>query len=333
MNRYIRTKRALLVPLGSIMALAGAFVLPVMADDDNAQSYQPGPNLPVYSIGVSADGKRLIVAAGDMTLRIVDLTKLEEIKKLEGHKHPAIHRVMLSADGKQAFSCCEMGTLRQWDVEKGAEIRQLPGHIVGVKYFDLCGDGKRLVSGSSDGRTRFYDVENAKLLLTMENKEGNVGSPVRSVVLAPKADRAYEANAKAYLSVWDLATGQCVALHGPVKGGISSLAHSPANNWLACGSDDGLIRIRDMARGAAVAVSLKGHMGAVNSLAFSADGKRLASGGADKSVRVWDVVSGKQIQKLEKHTKAVLSVAYTPDGTRVLSGGEDGIVYVMRLVE
>lgn len=103
---------------------------------------------------------------------------------------------------------------------------------------------------------------------------------------------------------------------------IDSLAFSPDGKWLALGSDDGTVKLLDVASGQEVR-ALNGHLWG---LAFSPDGKWLASGSNDYTIKVWEVASGQEVHTLEGHNDGVLGVAFSPDGKWLASGSEDDTV-------
>ena len=103
----------------------------------------------------------------------------------------------------------------------------------------------------------------------------------------------------------------------------SSVAFSPDGQRLASASDDGTVRLWNLA-GRALGEPLRGHTDSVYSVAFSPDGQRLASAGRDGTIRLWDPATGQSLgEPLRPHTVtgAVLDVAFSPDGRWLASGG------------
>ncbi|MCT0213476.1 WD40 repeat domain-containing protein, partial [Synechococcus sp. CS-1326] len=104
--------------------------------------------------------------------------------------------------------------------------------------------------------------------------------------------------------------------------GVSSIAWSPDESWLASGSDDETIRMWDSTSGRCTH-TLEGHSRGVSSIAWSPDGSWLASGSEDKTIRMWDSTSGRCTHILEGHSRGVSSIAWSPDGSWLASGSDD----------
>ena len=105
-------------------------------------------------------------------------------------------------------------------------------------------------------------------------------------------------------------------------GGVWACAFAPDGTRMLSGSEDGTLRLWDVASGAAL-LTLTGHEGDVWACAFAPDGTQLLSGGEDGTLRLWDAASGAALLTLTGHAGWARACAFAPDGTRLLSGGND----------
>ncbi|PCC74276.1 WD40 repeat [Nannocystis exedens] len=100
----------------------------------------------------------------------------------------------------------------------------------------------------------------------------------------------------------------------------TSIALAPGGDWLAAGSDDGRVRLTELATGRHR--DLAPHEERVTALAF-AGGTWLASGCADHTVRLWRVQDG-SFRAFDEGGHGVEQLAFSADGRALilLSGGE-----------
>ncbi len=122
--------------------------------------------------------------------------------------------------------------------------------------------------------------------------------------------------------IWDVATGQELAV---LKGHtllITCLTLSSDGKTLVTGSWDNTARIWDVATGQELAV-LKGHTDRISCLTLSSDGKTLVIGSGDKTARIWDVATGQQRAVFKGHTDRISCLTLSSDGKTLVTGSGD----------
>lgn len=85
------------------------------------------------------------------------------------------------------------------------------------------------------------------------------------------------------------------------------------------------IRLWEAKSGQQIA-TLKGHAKAINHLTFSKDGRYLLSASDDGTTRLWDAQASAQVHKLSGHKGKVKASLFSPNEDRIISFGEDGTI-------
>ncbi|KAG6027215.1 transcriptional regulatory protein rco1 [Claviceps sp. Clav32 group G5] len=107
---------------------------------------------------------------------------------------------------------------------------------------------------------------------------------------------------------------------------VRGLCFSPDGRSLVIGSEDGLVRVWDIAT-KTIRHTFSGHKHDIYCVEFSSDGKLIASGSADRTVQIWDVETGSHTLTLTT-SDVVTSIAISPDSRYVAGGSLDHKVYV-----
>jgi len=156
-------------------------------------------------------------------------------------------------------------------------------------------------------------------------------SLVESVAFAPDG-KTLAVGGFGEVVVWDVATGRIRRRLTGFVDRVVALSYSPFGLRLAAGggapTEDGEVRVFDVATGAQLADIKPSHSDTVFGVAFSPDGRLLATAGADKFVKVFEVPSGKFVKAFEGHTGHVLDVGWSADGKLLASAGADNLVKV-----
>src|SRR5262249_53124273 len=121
---------------------------------------------------------------------------------------------------------------------------------------------------------------------------------------------------------------------------ISFVAHTPDGKGLISDSQDGSLRLWDLATGAEVRRFIKpakqtsdGGIGQIALLrsqghgaALSPDGKILAAGAADGTITLWDMATAKIIRSFQGDSTPLANLVFADDGELLLSKDHEQVL-------
>ncbi|KAF5337774.1 hypothetical protein D9758_016623 [Tetrapyrgos nigripes] len=326
---------ALMEPV-SVDTLSEMFSVPVeLVSSDSVQTGQQVAVQPeghtgkfvtgeVLSVAYSPDGKYVISASRDKTIRIWNVQTGQQIKCLMGHKD-TVRSVVYSPDGRYIISGSDDGTIRLWDAEVGKQIGNSFKHMDQVISVACSPDGTSAVSGSMNGTIRICNIWSGKQEVVP--LEGHTRF-VKSVAFSSDGKQVISGSYDQTIRIWDTETGHQVGKLEHCYHEVRSVVCSPKDlQCVAVGNSlsGSIITIWDLQTRQQVR-KLQGHQN-VNSVIYSLDGRFIASGSYDGTIRIWDISDTEQkaVEQLQKHPSThgvVTSVNFSPDGKHVVSGSE-----------
>jgi WD40 repeat protein len=215
----------------------------------------------------------------------------------------AIHDLAQSPDGQFLATAAENNQVRIWVAANGSAAPKpaLEGFPAAVRSVAFAADNTRLAAGTANNLVFIEDFKTGVIEQIISDHAGSVealayaGENARMLISA-SADKL----TRLHLPAFERQIGG----HG---GPVTSVAIVPPQGArVASGSDDGTLRIWELANGNQVA-SL-GHGAAVTAVAVSPDGQRYASAGANALAILWNASNNQQIAQMKGDLRAVRAV-------------------------
>lgn len=115
----------------------------------------------ISSLQLSQDGRRLLTASWDGSIRLWDIATGLMERKFTGTRG-AVHTAIFNPSEKFIFTAGADRTVRMWETATGKIVKTLVGHQGEVTSLQLTSDEKMLISHSLDGATKFWDLTSDK---------------------------------------------------------------------------------------------------------------------------------------------------------------------------
>lgn len=311
----------------------------------------------VNSVSYSPDGKFIVTASRDRTIKIWDAQSGKELKTLE--KNPTnVRNATFTPDGKLVVSTTGEwnkkkkaweGEIKFWDPETGKAIRSLTGHSDQIRAMAFNSDGSKLVTAGEDGTAVLWDVKEGKAIKTFSGHKEKIldvaitqdGSKIATCTAAEpglpaadnkkkdkKDDKKAPPKDEPSIKIWDTGTGKELQTIRDSERDVTSVTFSPDGKTLAASNLDGEIVLYGM-DGKKIR-EMKTPEG-IWSITFSNDGKFLAATGWNDTIKLFDVASGKELFYRNGHERTVTTVTISPDGSRMVTAGIDQTIRIWEM--
>ncbi len=300
-----------------------------------------GAIMPIQTLAVAPDGKRLAVLGSWDLLRFWDLDgpTPKEWAAFSGTANYSAPTRIAYADSKTVAVGGHNGAPYLLDVAGAAPHgRVVVGAAGQVRAIASTPDGKTLAGSYPDeGVVRLWDVTGLEVMerAVLKGCTDPIALAPDGKTLACCAAPAPNQNPST-IALWDL-SGAEPKRSELTRGDnfpIQSLTFSQDGKSLACGSSSGGAVLWNLAAAKPIAHDMPGDYGLSLghcAVALSPDGKSLAVAQYNAhKVILWDAVTGKKL-KSWKLPGGVYSIAFAPDGRHLFLGNSNCTVYVLRL--
>ncbi|MDQ1351481.1 MAG: hypothetical protein QG657_1784, partial [Acidobacteriota bacterium] len=272
---------------------------------------------PVTACAFSPDGKTILSASRDNTVKLWDAGSGKEIRSFNGHMD-SVTGCAFSPDAKTILSASRDNTLKLWDAGSGKEIRSFNGHMDFVTGCALSPDGKTILSASNDNTLKLWDAGNGKEIWSFN---GHMDS-VTGCAFSPNGKAIVSASHDNTLKLWDAGNGRQIRSFNGHMDSVTGCVFSPDGKTILSASNDNTLKLWDAGNGKEI-WSFNGHASYVHGCAFSPDAKTIISASFDKTIKLWDANNGKEIRSFKGHKDSVRGCAFSPDGKTILSASND----------
>lgn len=276
----------------------------------------------VVACEVLPDGRRMVSASSDQTLKVWDLETGKTVATLTGHAG-VVSACAVTPDGRRVVSASYDQTLKVWDLETGRAVATLTGHTGIVSACAVTPDSRRVISASYDQTLKVWDLETGYEVATLA---GHVDR-VTACAVFPNGRRIVSASWDQTLQVWDLETGRSMTMLVGHAARVIACAITPDGQRVVSASGDQTLKVWDPKTGHTLA-TLAGHTDTVTACAVTPDGRRVVSASWDRTLKLWDLETGQVQATLAGHSRIVSACTVTPNQRWVVSASYDQLLKV-----
>jgi WD40 repeat protein len=289
----------------------------------------------IKDIFFTRDGKQLISASNDKTIRVWDIQTGKTVRMLRGQigagDEGKIYAAALSGDNQwlavggfmakgHGIDDDKVGIIRLIHFPTGQIKHLLKGHDNVILSLNFSSDNTRLISGSADKTARIWDITSGNTLHTLQGHTDYI----YAVAFSPDNQLAVTGSDDHTLKLWQVSDGSLQATLEGHDDKVKSVAFTPDGHYILSGSYDKTIRLWNGKTGRFIKVMARQNR-TVDSLSVSLDGTVVLTGwgygNGDFINNIFSIPSGKSISTFTKHNNAVLATAISPDGTTAATGG------------
>jgi WD40 repeat protein len=280
----------------------------------------------VYSFAWDTSGKRIVIAASDFVIRLIDLERNNALSLIGKHADGINSVIWL--DPKTIASGGVDGLVRGWDA--GSKKQS----------FAFSGTPSRLKNAAYSNDSKMYaTIANETDILIWNAADNTLLQTLKSDFPAWQTNIVFHTNGKSLLSgddfghvkLWDLTTGKLQNDFNNNDEPIAGLAYSPNGKKFAFSGSSGKINVFDALTFKSMTSfeSLKDEN--LAGLTWTPDGNNVLVFGSDGSIKTLNANSGQVKQNLEPLEAGIRTLDLGFDGQTMIVGSNDGSIQAMQI--
>lgn len=318
----------------------------------------------IASMVVDSRSQSIITASADNSIRQWDLNQPNSFEASEASQF--VYGMVVSEQGKVLVTSGQSPTnVTVWDTTNRKCIRHFPGVSGSVNFLD--GDGRDwVVGGNWSGDIVLWNIRTGDVVKQMGSSElGGIqqcalsddrkwvaASTNKKQVVVWNAESGEVAKTLAFpAGCWglDFSKDSTALVVGDGQGTvhwlvaddwqekwtcsaanhqINALQVSPNGDWVATGSEGGLLTIIDVAQ-RQIRHQIQAHSERIWTLDIAPNGERIATGSSDRKVKTWEPVSGVSLLTLADFAEAIYNLRFSPDGEVLYANSLGSQVHVL----
>ncbi|HEY3804261.1 MAG TPA: protein kinase [Kofleriaceae bacterium] len=277
-----------------------------------------GHHMPIGGLAFTADGKRLVSGAEDHTLRLWDIARATELRRISTGTVRCGDGVI--AIGDDIAAACDDNTLKRWHPDGTVDV--LPTDVW-LRFTALSPSGV-LAAGHLEGKLALVDVATWKVtierVLHRHQVYGVEYGGNGELVTAGLDDRVRTWRGPDLTPDLDIQVG--------ADDGELTAALSPDGTQLATATQTGIVAVWDVKRAAWLTRVTVPSAGTMWKLVFAPDGATAYTASDDGVVRAWSTRTWADPIALDAGEGPAVVLAVSPDAKLVAAGYQSGAIVI-----
>eukprot|EP00053_Salpingoeca_punica_P023487 m.10331 g.10331 ORF g.10331 m.10331 type:complete len:514 (-) comp5183_c0_seq2:176-1717(-) len=237
-----------------------------------------------------------------------------------------------SPDSSMLATASWSGLCKIWSVPDCKQLRNLRGHnerVCNISWHPgSCSTQARsalnLVSGSADGKVRYWSLESDTPIGQIPDLESRVGRvrfhPSGRFLGISCFDNSWR--------LWDIEAASELLFQEGHSREVYGISFHPDGSLVATSSLDATGRVWDLRTGKCI-LPLQGHVKDVHAIEFAPNGHHVVTGSEDSSIKLWDLRNRRCEYTLPAHTSLISGIKYQPSrGDFMVSASYDNSVKI-----